>query len=247
MDLTKKFERIQHDLTVIEIDFLHDLHQLLKINFPPSKELDSRNQDKINLFMNKDYNFSKYSDFLAELVKGVQDLEGKSRKLPELTETLKETKKKYEDKKASLTNTNYELSLIRENSLVEVNSLKRELQMSKNLIEEFDRKIDEEDNRQKRKEAEINKTLLEIQNIKHRSTAHSNLLKKSAIERESQVLRLKEKLRDLDNESDKTQRDFEEKMDSKEAIIKDLNRKIILVEKEIELLKDMESLRLSKN
>jgi len=247
MDLAKTFERIQHDLTVIQIDFLHDVHQLLKTNFiSSSKEPNNHNQDRINLFMNKDYNFSKYSNCLSELVKNIQDLEEKSRKLPELTDILRETKKGYEEKKFSLTNTNYELSLIRENSQVEVNSLKRELNLSKDLVEELGRKIDEEDNREKRKEAEINKIRLEIQNIKHRSAAHSNLIKKGVVERESQLSRLKLKFKDLDDESEQLQRGFEEKIESKDTIIKDLNRKIKLIEKEIDLLKDMESLKLSK-
>ncbi len=247
MDLNKKFERIQHDIVVLEKDLLQDLHHLLKANFPSSnKDLEGTKQDKLNLFLSKDYDFSKYNNYLTEMVGNIENLRYSVKKLPEITDNLRVTKKEYENKKAGLTNTNYELGIIRENCLAEVKSLNREFEISNNLVHELKEKIEEEELRQKRKEAEINKLNLEIQNIKHKSVAQSSLMKKAEIEREAQLSRLKEKLRYLDNEAEGLGRDFEEKMASRDVIIQDLNRKIILIDKEIDLLKDMESLRISK-
>jgi len=247
MDLNKKFERIQHDIVILEKDLLQDLHHLLKINFSTSnKEIESGKQDKLNLFLSKDYDFGKYNSYLTEMFNDIENLKYSVKKLPEITDTLRVTKKDYENKKASLTNTNYELGIIRENCLAEVKSLTREFEISNNLERELKEKVEEEELRQKRKEAEINKLNLEIQNIKHKSVAQSSLMKKAEIEREAQLTRLKEKLRRLDEEAEDLEGDFADKMSSRDVIIQDLNRKITLVDKEIELLKDMESLRISK-
>lgn len=247
MDLSKRTERIKDDIMVLQKDFLFDLHRLLKIDFNSYDEnVDSDDQDKIRLFLRKEYDFEKYDNYISELLQNIDDLEAAARRVPAISEELRATKKGYEDKKASLTDTNYELGLVRENYLAEVNSLSRELELSKNLDEELQKKIFEEDNRQKRKLAEINKLNLEIQNIKHRSVAQASLIKKGEIEKEAQITRLKKQLKELNEIYEDMPIKFEEEMEEKDSMIKDLNRKIVLIDKEIELLKDMESLKASK-
>lgn len=244
MEITKKFEKIQQDIFVLEKTLLQDLHRLLKTDFSNIQE-DTESEEKYRLeqFLDKGYDFEKYNSYLSELLEAIENLERSSKRLPEVTENLRATKKEYESKKAMLTDTNYELGLIRENCLAELNSLNREYQMSLSLDEELENKLSEEDNRQKRKIAEINKLNMEIQNIKQKSVAQSNLIKKGEIEREAQMMRLKNRLVELAEIAEKEEADFQQSMEEKEVMAQELQRKIVLVDKEIELLKDMESLK----
>lgn len=246
MEIAKKFERIQQDIVVLEKDLLQDLNRLLKVDFSTiDQDPESLAKDRLIRFLNKSYDFSKYNDFLTELIQDIDNLEESSKGFIENTEMLRSTKQEYEIRKGELTNTNYDLGLIRENCLAEVKSLNRELQMSVNLTEELGQKIYEEDNRQKRKIAEINKLNMEIQNIKHRSVAQTSLLKKAEIEREMQMTRLNKRMAELADIAETEHREFEEKMEQREMLVQDLQRKIVLIDKEIELLKDMESLKAS--